>query len=37
MQEGCSEVVHEGWECVIDGSPMFQVTEKIKMTPMKLN
>lgn len=36
MQKGCSEVVREGYECVVDGSPMFQVTED-KLTWMKLN
>ena len=34
MQEGCTEVVRNGWECVVNGSPMYQVTEKIKRTRM---
>lgn len=37
MQEGCAEAVNEGYEYVVDGSPMFQITEKIKVTQIKLN
>lgn len=37
MYEGCAEEVREGYEYVVDCSLMFQITEKIKMTWMKLN
>lgn len=37
MHEGCNEVVQDGWNHTVEGSPMFQVTEKIKMMRMKLS
>lgn len=37
MQDGCTKVVWDRWNHVVEGSLMFQVTEKIKMTRMKLN
>ncbi|XP_070672609.1 uncharacterized protein [Malus domestica] len=37
LSEGVADVVRDGWEYTVEGSPMFQVTEKIKMTRMMLN
>ena len=37
LMEGCAEAVKKGWKHYVEGSPMFRVTEKIKLTRMKLN
>lgn len=37
LQERCSKLVRNGWEHLVVGLPMCQVTEKIKMTWMMLN
>ena len=37
LHEECAAVVQSGWERDVVGSPMYQVTEKIKMTRMMLN
>ncbi|XP_068309911.1 uncharacterized protein [Pyrus communis] len=36
MEEGCVVAVQQGWATEFHGSPMFQVTEKIKATQLQL-